>query len=74
MLLISDLDIVAPAEAERIREIAKDVASSWGWPYYVALDYVLLDVDRRASRKSGVLFIANDVSCRLYEEGRAKVA
>lgn len=72
MLLISDIDIVAPSAAERIRQIARNLAAAWDWPYYMALDYVLIDIDRRICEKSGETFTPNDVSCRLYEAGRGE--
>jgi len=71
MLLISDLDIVAPDDAEKIRQIARDAAVRWEWPYCIALDYMLNDIDRRMSQRLGLDFVPNDVSCRLYEQGRA---
>lgn len=51
MLLISDLDAIAPQEAEKIRKIARDMAAAWDWPFYMALDHVLMDVDKRIREK-----------------------
>lgn len=51
MLSINDLDQVAPLQAKKVRQIANECAIAWGWPYYAALDCVLIDIDRRMENK-----------------------
>lgn len=72
MLLISDLDQVAPDQAATIRATARKCASAWEWPYWMALDYILTDVDKRMCKATGSTFVPNPISCRLYEQGRDK--
>lgn len=70
MLLISDLDQIDPQAAAQVRSLARHMSRRWDWPYYMALDCILISIDRILSEKLGVEFEPNSVSCRLYERGR----
>ena len=69
-MLIGDLDQTVPDEANKIRRIARKCAAAWGWDYYTALDYVLIDIDRRVCKETGVTFRPNTTSCEWYERGK----
>lgn len=68
-MLISILDATAPDQANRIRQIARTRSEAWDCPYYVALDYTLIEIERRVCEKTGETFRLPECSCRLYEEG-----